>query len=63
MFPCFFNVYNFISLIKSKIESIYEKVMTKSEMKELATLIYYPEEKLNLIKSEEKDLPLTAVVA
>lgn len=43
-------------IIKSKIESIYEKTMTKAEMKELATLIYYPEEKLNLIKSREEDL-------
>lgn len=43
-------------IIKSKIESIYDKVLTKSEMKELATLIYYPEEKLNLIKSKEEDL-------
>lgn len=43
-------------IIKSKIESIYEKTMTKAEMKELATLIYYPEEKLNLIKSKEEDL-------
>ncbi len=43
-------------IIKSKIESIYDKVMTKSEMKDFATLIYYPEEKLNLIKSKEIDL-------
>ncbi len=43
-------------IIKSKIESIYDKVMTKSEMKDLATLIYYPEEKLNLIKSKEEEL-------
>lgn len=43
-------------IIKSKIESIYDKVMTKSEMKDFATLIYYPEEKLNLIKSKEEDL-------
>ena len=39
-------------IIKSKIESIYYKILTKSEMKELATLIYYPEEKLNLIKTK-----------
>lgn len=43
-------------IIKSKIESIYDKVMTKSEMKDLATLIYYPEEKLNLIKEKEDDI-------
>ena len=43
-------------IIKSKIESIYDKVLTKAEMKELATLIYYPEEKMNLIKSKSDDL-------
>lgn len=43
-------------IIKSKIESIYDKVMTKSEMKDLATLIYYPDEKLNLIKEKEDDI-------
>lgn len=43
-------------IIKSKIENLYDKVMTKSEMKDFATLIYYPEEKLNIIKSKEDDL-------
>ena len=37
-------------IIKSKIESIYEKTLTEGDRKDLATLIYYPEEKLNLIK-------------
>lgn len=43
-------------IIKSKIESMYDKVMTKCEMKDLATLIYYPEEKLNLMKAKETDI-------
>lgn len=43
-------------IIKSKIESMYDKVMTKCEMKDLATLIYYPEEKLNLMKDKETDI-------
>lgn len=37
-------------IIKSKIESIYEKTLTESDRKDLATLIYYPEEKLNIMK-------------
>ena len=37
-------------IIKSKIEYIYEKSLTEEDRKDLATLIYYPEEKLNLIK-------------
>lgn len=43
-------------IIKSKIESIYEKTLTEEERKDLATLIYYPEEKLNLIKKDKKNL-------
>ena len=34
-------------IIKSKIEDIYETNLTEAERKQLATLIYYPEEKLN----------------
>ena len=37
-------------IIKSKIESIFDKTLTEEDRKDLATLIYYPEEKLNLIK-------------
>lgn len=43
-------------IIKSKIEYIYEKTLTEEDRKDLATLIYYPEEKLNLIKKEKKNL-------
>ena len=43
-------------IIKSKIESIYEKTLTEEDRKDLATLIYYPEEKLNLIKNNIKNL-------
>lgn len=43
-------------IIKSKIESIYEKTLTEEDRKDLATLIYYPEEKLNLIKKDNKNL-------
>lgn len=43
-------------IIKSKIEDIYEKTLTQEDMKNLATLIYYPEEKLNLVKKEKENL-------
>ena len=47
---------NASGVIKSKIDELYENSMTHSERKKLATLIYYPEEKLELIKKEEKEL-------
>ena len=43
-------------IIKSKIEDIFGNTISKKERATLATLIYYPEEKLKLIKKEEKDL-------
>lgn len=43
-------------IIKSKIEQIFKNTITESERKTLATLIYYPEEKLSLIKKEVEDL-------
>jgi len=46
----------FICIIKSKIEDIYEKTLDEESRKDLATLIYYPEEKLNMIKKEKSNL-------
>lgn len=43
-------------IIKSKIESIYGNSITEEERKNLATLIYYPEEKLNLVKKEVSNM-------
>ncbi len=43
-------------IIKSKIEAIYKDKLTEKERKTLATLIYYPEEKLELIKKEEENM-------
>ena len=43
-------------IIKSKIEDIYGNALTERDRKELATLIYYPEERLNLIKKEEQNI-------
>ncbi|MBR3511875.1 MAG: fructose-1,6-bisphosphatase [Clostridia bacterium] len=43
-------------IIKSKIESLYGNTITECERKSLATLIYYPEEKLELIKKETENM-------
>ena len=43
-------------IIKNKIEDIFSNQMTERERSALATLIYYPEEKLALIKKEVKDI-------
>lgn len=43
-------------IIKKKIEDIFNSQITERERRLLATLIYYPEEKLALIKKKEEDL-------
>ncbi len=43
-------------IIKNKIEDIFSNQITEHERSALATLIYYPEEKLTLIKREVKDI-------
>ena len=47
---------NGAGIIRSKIEDVFENTITKKERNLLATLIYYPEEKLKLIKNEMKNL-------
>ena len=47
---------NASGVIRSKINEIFRGTLLDSEKKALATLIYYPEEKLKLIISEEKDI-------
>lgn len=43
-------------IIKSKIDSIFGNTITKNERATLATLIYYPEEKLKLVKKKQENL-------
>ena len=43
-------------IIKSKIDSIFGNTTTEKERATLATLIYYPEEKLKLVKQKKQDL-------
>lgn len=42
--------------VKRKVNEIFGHTLRESEKKELCTLIYYPEEKLQLIKARENDL-------
>lgn len=42
--------------VKRKVNEIFAHTLRESEKKELCTLIYYPEEKLQLVKAEERDL-------
>ncbi len=42
--------------IKRKVNELFGNNIRGSEKKELCTLIYYPEEKLELIKAQEKDI-------
>ena len=42
--------------IKRKVNELFGSTIRESEKKELCTLIYYPEQKLELIKAQETDL-------
>lgn len=50
---------NASGVIKSKIDLVFENTLPDSERKSLATLIYYPEEKLELIKKAMSDKDLS----
>jgi fructose-1,6-bisphosphatase-3 len=47
---------NASGVIKRKIDDIFGDKLTTKEKKRLATLIYYPEQKLELIQEEEADI-------
>ncbi len=42
--------------VSRKVDEIFGQTLRESEKKELCTLIYYPEEKLELVKAAEKDI-------
>ena len=46
---------NGAGIIRSKIDEIFENQTTEKERNMLATLIYYPEDKLKIIKEETKE--------
>jgi len=47
---------NASGVIKNQITAIFGSALRESEKKSLATLIYYPEQKLDIIKETEKDI-------
>ena len=47
---------NASGVIKAKIDEIFRNTMTNEERRRLATLIYYPEEKLELIKKQNNEM-------
>lgn len=47
---------NASGVIKSKIDGLFGNTICESERKSLATLVYYPNEKLRIIKSQCEDL-------
>ena len=42
--------------VKRKVNEIFSNTLRESEKKELCTLIYYPEDKLELVKATEREL-------
>lgn len=42
--------------IKRKVKELYENQLSHDEIKELCTLIYYPEKKLGILKAREEDM-------
>ncbi len=47
---------NASGMVRKKIEDVYAHSLAEKTKRQLATLIYYPEEKLELIAKEEEDL-------
>lgn len=43
-------------MVKEKLDELFGTTMTRAERDQLATLIYYPEEKLKLITAQGDDL-------
>ncbi|MFZ7121436.1 MAG: fructose-1,6-bisphosphatase, partial [Eubacteriaceae bacterium] len=47
---------NASGVVKRKITDVHEKTLSQHDIQQLATLIYYPEEKLELIKSTQDNI-------
>ncbi|WP_066630669.1 fructose-bisphosphatase class III [Labilibacter marinus] len=47
---------NASGMVRKKIDAVYQYSLTEKTRNQLATLIYYPEEKLEIITKEEEDL-------
>ena len=56
-YEAFLHILNSCSgVIKEKIDEVFASSITKAERDQLATLIYYPQEKLELVAQQETDL-------
>lgn len=54
-FEAFCHILNNCSgVIREKVERLYDGVLTKAEIQEICTLIYYPTDKLRLLKKERE---------
>lgn len=49
-------LHNGSGAIRRKINDVYGRTLSQKDRKQLATLIYYPEEKLKLVKEEEENM-------
>ncbi|MBQ7917181.1 MAG: fructose-bisphosphatase class III, partial [Firmicutes bacterium] len=47
---------NASGVVKTKVDEVFGTTLGETERKTLATLIYYPQQKLELLKAEQKDL-------
>lgn len=55
-YEAFYHILNNCSgVIKEKVDLLFKQTLKKAERQELCTLIYYPDEKLKLLKQEQKD--------
>jgi len=56
-YEAFLHILNSCSgVVKEKLDELYGTSLTRAERDQLATLIYYPEEKLELIRQETEDM-------
>ena len=56
-YEAFLHILNSCSgVVKEKLDELFGTTMTRAERDQLATLIYYPEEKLKLITAQGDDL-------
>ena len=54
-YEAFYHILNNCSgVIKEKVDMLYSDTISESEREEICTIIYYPNEKLNLIKKERE---------
>ena len=57
-YEAFYHILNNCSgVIREKVDSIFKTTMSESERSEFCTLIYYPEEKLKMIKEAKINTP------